>query len=384
MTRSSIISRRKAASAFDGAQLLLVDAASCAVRRGNLPRAVELMEQGRGQQWSLVSRLKTPVEDLEWANPKMAHKYLELSKSISNAAQSSATITDRAVADQAATKYRRLTRRWEATVAEIRILQGFSRFLLPPAYEDLQAAARHGPVIILIASQYSCGAIIVPASGEPNHVPLSSIALADLNNLKERFTRAIRHASRMNPKETRTDLIVLLRIVWEEIMLPIINVLENVLKVKRRSRIWLCPTAAFTSIPLHAANPFLTKADHSKEPCLEDLYVCSYAPTLSALVRSRQLMKKRVTPSFVAIGQGQPGAGKGKALLAVDSELDLVHELVPATANRSTISGDAATRAGALEALEANTWVHLACHGKQDPAQPYHSHFVMRDEHLTW
>jgi len=65
MTRSSIISRRKAASAFDGAQLLLVDAASCAVRRGNLPRAVELMEQGRGQQWSLVSRLKTPVEDLE-------------------------------------------------------------------------------------------------------------------------------------------------------------------------------------------------------------------------------------------------------------------------------------------------------------------------------
>ncbi|KAG2747221.1 hypothetical protein P692DRAFT_201867212 [Suillus brevipes Sb2] len=24
-----------------------------------------------------------------------------------------------------------------------------------------------------------------------------------------------------------------------------------------------------------------------------------------------------------------------------------------------------------------------SCHGKQDPAQPYHSHFVMRDEHLT-
>jgi CHAT domain-containing protein len=94
-------------------------------------------------------------------------------------------------------------------------------------------------------------------------------------------------------------------------------------------------------------------------------------------------MKKRVDPSFVAIGQGQPGAGKGKALLAVDSELELVRELVPATANRTTISGDAATRAGALEALEDNTWVHLACHGKQDPAQPYHSHFVMRDEHLT-
>jgi CHAT domain-containing protein len=187
----------------------------------------------------------------------------------------------------------------------------------------------------------------------------------------------------MNPTEPRNDLIVLLRIVWNEIMLPIVNVLENVLKLKRHSRIWLCPTAAFTSIPLHAANPFLIKADRSKEPCLEDLYICSYTPTLSALVRSRQLMKKRVTPSFVTIGQGQPGAGKGKELLAVDSELELVRKLVPATASRTSISGDAATRAGALKALEDNTWVHLACHGKQDPAQPYHSHFVMRDEHLT-
>jgi hypothetical protein len=234
------------------------------------------MEQGRGQQWSLVCRLKTPVEDLESANPSLARNYLELSKCVSNAAQSSATTTDRAAADRAATEYRRLTRQWEAAVAEIRNLKYFSRFLLPPAYEDLQAAARHGPVIIFIASKYSCSAIIVPTSGDPHHVPLSSIALADLNILKERFTRAIRNASRMNPTEPRNDLIVLLRIVWNEIMLPIANVLENVLKLKRHSRIWLCPTAAFTSIPLHAAHPFLTKADRSKEPCLEDLYICSY------------------------------------------------------------------------------------------------------------
>jgi CHAT domain-containing protein len=381
--RSSATSRREAAAAFHYARKLPVDAASCAIRCNNLRHAVELVEQGRGQQWSLASRLKTPVEDLESANPTLARNYLELSKRVSNAAQSSATTADRAAADRAATEYRKLTRQWEAAVVEVRSLKDFSRFLLPPAYEDLQAAARHGPVIILIASKYSCGAIIIPTAGEPHHVPLSSIALADLNDLKERFKGAIRNASRMNPTQPRNDLIVLLRIVWNEIMLPIVNVLENVLKLKRRSRIWLCPTAAFTSIPLHAANPFLIKADRSKEPCLEDLYICSYTPTLSALVRSRQLMKKRLTPSFVTIGQGQPGAGKGKELLAVDSELELVRELVPATANRTTISGDAATRAGALEALEANTWVHLACHGKQDPAQPYHSHFVMRDEHLT-
>ncbi|KAG1775459.1 CHAT domain-containing protein [Suillus placidus] len=382
-TRSSTISRREAATAFRYTRTLPVDAASCAIRHDTLRQAVELLEQGRGQQWSLASRLKTPVEDLESANSTLAHNYLELSKRVSNAAQSSATIADRAVVDRAATEYRRITRQWEAAVAEIRNLRAFSRFLLPPLYEDLQVAARHGPVIILIASEYSRSAIIVPTSGEPHHVPFPSITLTDLKNFKDRFARAIRNASVMGPKQPRNDLMVLLRTVWDEIMLPVVNVLQQRLKLKSHSRIWLCPTAAFTSIPLHAAHPFRTNPDRSKEPCLEDLYICSYTPTLSALVRSRQLMKKRVAPSFVTIGQGQPGTGKGKALLAVDSELELVHKLVPAMANCTAISGDAATRAGALQGLEENTWVHLACHGKQDPKQPYNSHFVMRDEHLT-
>ncbi|KAG1897206.1 uncharacterized protein F5891DRAFT_1243127 [Suillus fuscotomentosus] len=361
-TRSSATSRREAAAAFNYARTLPADAAPCAIRCDNLPHAVELVEQGRGQQWSLASRLRTPVEDLESANPALAHNYLELSKLVSSAAQSSAPTTDRAAADQAATEYRRITRQWEAAVAKIRDLRGFSRFLLPPLYADLQAAARQGPVIMLIASEYSCNAIIVPTSGDPHHVPLPSVRLADLTNLKDRFARAIRHASTMGPKLPRNDLIVLLRTVWDEIMLPIVNVLRHNLKLKY-CRTWLCPTAAFTSIPLHAAHPFRTNPDGSREQCLEDLYICSYTPTLSDLVRSRQTMKKRVTPSFVTIGQGQPGAGKGKALLAVDSELELVHELVPATAKRTTISGDATTRAG--------------------PKAGYNSHFIMRDEDLT-
>ncbi|KAG2142404.1 CHAT domain-containing protein [Suillus clintonianus] len=383
MTRSSIISRREAATAFDDAQSLPVDAASCAVRSNDLRRAVELVEQGRGQQWSLASRLRSPLEDLESTNPHLAHKFSELSKNLSDA-QGFAVSTDRAVADRAAIKYRKLKNQWDAVVTQIRKIQAFSRFLLPPSYAELQVAARHGPVIILIASQYSCSAIIVPTSGEPHHVPLPSITLADVEDLKDRFARAIPQTSRMGMTESRTDLIVLLRAVWDDIMLPIVNALEDVLELKRRSRIWLCPTAAFTSIPLHAAHPFKMKADRSgREPCLEDLYICSYTPTLSALIRSRQMMRTHATPSFVAIGQGQPGSGKGKELLAVDSELELVRKLVPATVNRTTISGEAATRAGALKALEQNSWVHLACHGKQDQDQPYNSHFVMRDKPLT-
>jgi hypothetical protein len=64
--------------------------------------------------------------------------------------------------------------------------------------------------------------------------------------------------------------------------------------------------------------------------------------------------------------------------LAVDSEFDLVHKFVPAIVNCTTISSDAAT-----QALQQNTWMHLACHGKQRRTQSYNSHFIMRDKHLT-
>ncbi|KAG0704890.1 CHAT domain-containing protein [Suillus ampliporus] len=348
-TRSSTISRSEAAAAFRYARTLPVDAASYALRSHNVKKAIELVEQGRGQQWSLASRLTgTPVGNLKSANPKLARKFSALSKRVSDAAQ------------------------------------GFSRFLLPPSYEDLQAAACLGPVIILIASKYSCDAIIVPTSGEPHHVPFPSLTLADLNMLKGDFTRAIRHGSLMGTMEPRTELIALLRKIWDEIMLPIVNILRYDLNVKPRSRIWLCPTAAFTSIPLHAAHPFRMNADRSgRESCLEDIYICSYTPTLSALIRSRQIMKTHITPSFAAIGKSQPGAGQGTVLATVDSKLELVHKLVPPDVRFTNLSGDDATQAGALETLRSNTWMHFACHGKQDHEQPYNSRFAMRDKPLT-
>ncbi|KAG2068524.1 hypothetical protein BDR04DRAFT_770237, partial [Suillus decipiens] len=140
---SSTTQRREAAAAFHYAKSLPVDAGSCGICLHNLRKAVELLEQGRGQQWSLASRLRTPLENLQSTNSHIAHRFLKLSRHLADA-QGSTSTSDRAVTDQAATRYRRLQEQWGAVVAEIRNIKGFSRFLLPPSYEDLQAAARHG------------------------------------------------------------------------------------------------------------------------------------------------------------------------------------------------------------------------------------------------
>ncbi|KAG1746161.1 CHAT domain-containing protein [Suillus lakei] len=327
-TRSSMISRREAVSQLL-APALSANIASFAIRRGELATAVELLERGRALLWSQVSRLRTAPDQLRIARPLLADQFAALSEDLSVATYghgSDFVVADSAVAEH----YRRLLKQWEAVVAQIRGIDRFSRFLLPPSYDDARLAAQDGPIILLIASEYSCHSLIITRNSEQPHHVLLSLTLADLQDLKKDFAEAIQQAIVMRPTQPRMELRSLLQKVWDKVMLPIVN---------PRSRIWLCPSAAFTSIPLHAAHPFRMKADRSGlEPCLEDIYICSYTPTLSALIRARQTMRTRVAPSFMA-------AGRGTVLLGARAELDLVFRL--------------------------------------DRAQPYNSFFVMKDKPVT-
>jgi hypothetical protein len=131
------------------------------------------------------------------------------------------------------------------------------------------------------------------------------------------------------------------------------------------------------SIPLHAAHPFQTKADVSKEPCLEDLYICSYTPILSVLVKSKQMMNKRVPPSFVAIGQGRPGAFncRQRARGLPKARPLNCH---PYQYFRRCGHTSRCARGYGKEQLGAPclSW-------QAGPYTTYNSHFVMKDEHLT-
>ncbi|KAG2357803.1 hypothetical protein BDR07DRAFT_1463318 [Suillus spraguei] len=201
-TRSTTISRCEATTAFHYARSLPADAASCAVRRENLPKAVELVEQGRGQQWSLVSRLRTPLDDLDSMNPSLAHEFSELSERLFDFQGSTGNT------DAEGKKYRDLAKQWDAVVAETCNLRGFSRFLLSPSYKELQVAARQDPVI---ASKYSCSALLVPTSVKPRHVAFQNFTFAELEKLKDDFVKVIRHAAGMCPEESRKDLQLLLQ-----------------------------------------------------------------------------------------------------------------------------------------------------------------------------
>ena len=127
-----------------------------------------------------------------------------------------------------------------------------------------------------------------------------------------------------------------------------------------------------------------------------DLYVSSYAPSLSALIRARDRVRSQKAAgsasgtadviSFAAIGQAQPSADmKLSELPEVEREIQRIRNetSMPPDVEFETVTGDAATIEGAIQAFQDHRWVHLACYSARHANKPFESSFVMGDGNLT-
>ncbi|KAG2128271.1 CHAT domain-containing protein [Suillus clintonianus] len=340
-----------------------MDAFSCSVRHGALTTAVEMVEQGRAVFWTHLARFRTPLDELSMSGDSgaaLAEEIKQLSFRLRNA-------FDRSTEDPSP-QIRQLTMQWEDVISRIRMLPDFPRFLLPPLFSDLQKSAEEGPVVIVNASQYSCDALIILSDQDPVHVPLH-ITQTGVSELSSEFQSL---SEQFGSSNHLYKLANILRKLWHEVVDSVVQALKES-QVHPGSRIWWCPTADFTLLPLHAAGPYEKKKDN-----LSDIYVSSYTPTLATLVRARQQVSGDASPQhFVAIGQGN---SKGaKALEHVAPELAVVaRRLAPVVLVTSLADGDATVQ-GALDALNHNQWLHLACHGMPNRQQPFESSFAMRD-----
>ncbi|KAG1761430.1 CHAT domain-containing protein [Suillus occidentalis] len=343
---------------------LAVDAFSCSIRNGALATAVELVEQGRAVFWTQLTRFRTTFDELSAAHhagAALAEEFKQLSFRLRNA-------FDQSTEDQSP-QIRQVTIEWDDVVSRIRMLPDFSRFLLPPLFSDLQKTAEEGPVIIVNASQYSCDALIVLSDRDPVHVPID-ITQTEVSDLSKKFQSL---SKEFGSFDTQHKLVRILWKLWHDIVGPVVQAL-GASNVHPGSRIWWCPTAEFTLLPLHAAGPYEKKRDS-----LPHIYISSYTPTLATLVRARQQVSRDASPQyFVAIGQGKPDGGK--PLQCVAPELAVVAQrLTPIVSSFTSLEDSDATVKAAVDVLNHDQWLHLACHGMPNRKQPFESSFAMRD-----
>ncbi|KAG2139214.1 TPR-like protein [Suillus clintonianus] len=343
---------------------LAMDAFSCSVRHGALTTAVEMVEQGRAVFWTQLARLRPPLDELSLSGDTGAaleKEFKQLSFGLRSAFDQSN--------NEQPPRIRQLTMQWNDVVSRIRMQPDFSRFLLPPLFSDLRKAAEEGPVIIVNASRYGCDALIVSSSHDPVHVPLD-ITQNKVSELSSEFQSV---AEQFGCSNNQLQLVGILRKLWHHVVDPVVQALR-ISNVHPGSRIWWCPTAEFTLLPLHAAGPYERGRDN-----LSQIYISSYTPTLATLVRARKRVSQYAsTQYFVAIGQANPD--RGKELRHVAPELDAISQcLVPIVSSFTSLRDSHATVQGALDALNQNQWLHLACHGMPDRTQPFDSSFAMRD-----
>lgn len=145
--------------------------------------ALELLEETRALFWEQALRLRTPLDDLP---AKDASRLSQLFHLVDNDRSVDMSQTDSSIR-KSATLRRDANREIEALIGAIRQRPHFDHFLRGHAFETIASAAARGPVVVLVAHKLLCEAIVLlDTSGAIKRVPISGVAVRDVNELSRR------------------------------------------------------------------------------------------------------------------------------------------------------------------------------------------------------
>ncbi|MFC1437020.1 CHAT domain-containing protein [Streptacidiphilus sp. N1-10] len=353
--------QERALSALSGLPSI---AAAAALGADQPELAVELLEQGRALLWAQLLDTRTDLTELSLADPALAVRLAELRAALDQHRGNDLHTG----AEPLRTDRTHLAREWDRALEQARALPGFADFLRPPPFASLARAATEGPVVLLNVSEDRCDALII-TSGGVRVVPLPGLTdqglVTQLNALYAPSVLAPRRPA---------EVIVAPRVIagvlgwtWENIVAPVLR------EIGTTERIWWCPTGYLATLPLHAAT------DPQTGRCTMDSVVSSYTPTLRALLNARAAPQLPDGDADVLIVAVPDVVGAPK--LIVQPEIDAITERL---GDRCRIlSGPDATHSRVCAELGPSRWVHFACHGVQDPADPSAGSLLLYDRPLS-
>ncbi|KAI0306164.1 CHAT domain-containing protein [Multifurca ochricompacta] len=359
--------------------------ASYQIETDQLEPALETLEQGRALLWSEMRGLRTSADQLRKVNPALADKFSAISQALEVITTSVSPREDtktslHATGDHAEIdpfsyalkEHRRLRQERDQVISEIQALPGFENFFRAFSFAALQDAASAGPVIIINHCHWRCDIIVILHDAPPSIITTPSDFYESANALGSRLLNARRMyllESKQYDRALRSVLLELYNLVGQ----PVIDRLEE-LHIPKQSRIWWCPTAVFCSLPLHAMGPIPSKK--KQKQYFSDLYVCSYTPSLSALITARTPTARTssLSPSLLMVDLPDAkiqGAKKETEMIRASGVqvTDLVSEK--------------ATRATVMQGLREHNLVHFACHGQLEANNPFDTSFKLHSDRLT-
>ncbi len=364
----------------DDTHSMPLDYASYQVDLHQLEQAIETLERGRALLWSEMRHLRTSIDQLLQADPELGHEFAvinqdleELTKSVPPSHKLS---IDDGPADELRAvdpfgclvlKQRSLLKEHDNLISQIQALPGFDSFLTSPSFDTLRSAASSGPVIVINHSRWRSDILILLHNTSPSLIPTPYDFYHRASALKHKLLDS-RHKYGLDSSDYDQTLASVLAELYELVGRSVIDRLRR-LQVPEQSRIWWCPTSVFCSLPLHAMGPI--PSDDGEMRYFLDLYICSYTPTLSALIQSRNRdsgSRSSDRPSLLLVAQPDP------SLPTVGGEIQIVEAL---DTKVTSLISEAATPAAVIDGFHQHRFVHFACHGTLEAGKPFEAGFEL-------
>jgi len=363
--------------ASDAAALALADTLDGSDRAPAAARALRLLEAGRTLLLSQAYETRSDLTDLRRAHPGLAERFAGLRDRLNQPPDQPPGETpgeQQGTAGQP-TDRRLLARQLDETLAEIRGLDGFATFALPPGASELQAQAVEGPVVTFNISQYRSDALLLTRDA------VTSVALPGLTS--EAATERVIAFHRAAGATTDPDSSVadrrdaqqvigdILEWLWDNAAEPVLHALgyDEPAAGDVAPRVWWAPGGLLSLLPLHAAGREASGAGAS----VLDRVVSSYTPTIRALRYARQQAADPDAPGGALIVGVAAVPGTPEADLPdVPEEIARVSGLLPdpiVLANGAD-PGTRPTRENVFARLPSCSVAHFACHAVSDPGAP--------------
>lgn len=362
---------------------LAAEAAARALEAGAEPaHALRLLEEGRAVLLGQLLATRGDLAGLREREPGLAARFERLRGRLDDAALhdplQSVTLGD-PLRPTGVEARRRMAAELTETLAQIRALDGFASFLLPPDDAELRAQAAEGTIVVLNVTPLRSDALLLTSDGV-THLPLPDLDPDTLAGRAADFHRALARttdpaeSARAAAQQTLHDVLGWL---WDVAAGPVLECLGHhgaAPEGADRPRVWWAPGGALSTLPLHAAGHHQEAVRGEAERTVMDRVVSSFTPTVRALRHARRAVPAASGPpttSLITVMAGTPGATD---LPYARQEAERVAARLP----RPVLLTEAST-ADVLGLLPDCAVAHFACHGVSDPADPSRSRLLLRD-----
>ena len=383
--------------ANDAAALALADTGTGTTSE-RAARALGLLETGRAVLLSQALNTRSDLTDLRHQHPELAARFTGLRDQLDQPEGIPPPVTSPGLSSTppaGAESRRRLASEFTAVLEQIRALDAFASFALPPSTSELLAEAESGPVVTFNISAHRSDALLLAQDGI-TALELPGLAYETLIGQINSFHQALHTAAAPGADiadriAAETKLLEILGWLWDIAAEPTLDALGYHQPPPPGAvwpRVWWAPGGLLGLLPVHAAGHHLQAlAGDQARRTVMDRVISSYTPTIRALRHARQHRPapttKRALIVAMPVTPGLPGGGE---LPNVPTEVARVRALVPNTVllaePGSQLAGGSSgipTRENVLRQLPGCPIAHFACHGFSDTADPSKSLLLLHD-----